>query len=292
MRKTTGWLWSCAVVALIVSGLSAARAAVMFGATSAGGPGELFTLNSATGAAITDVGPIHDAGNVNYPITGLAVNPISGVLYGSTGNAGAVDALLVTINPLTALATVIGPFNAGPTNSSGTPATMADLAFDSAGNLYGVGSIGGPQLYSINKATGQATVIGNTGLTSTTGGGLDVSPANVFFGTPTSTRFGTYNSTTGAYTNIAAPTKPLGGAYAALAFDGPTLYGLNLGPGPALATDLVTIDTATGAVTVVGSSVPALDAIAFVPIPEPGSFALLAISGTIVAAMNRRRRIA
>src|SRR5437016_4296328 len=85
-------------------------------------------------------------------------------------------------------------------------AVMYGLAFDPAGNLFGVGSIGGPQLYSINQVTGQATVIGSTGLTSTSGGGLGISPSNVFFGTPTSTRFGTYNSITGAYTNIAAPT--------------------------------------------------------------------------------------
>jgi hypothetical protein len=97
---------------------------------------------------------LNDALSTNYPITGLAFSPATGVLYGSTGNAGTVDGLLVTINPATALVSVVGPFNAGPVNSGGTAATMADLAFDSAGNLYGIGSIGGPQLYSINKLTG------------------------------------------------------------------------------------------------------------------------------------------
>jgi hypothetical protein len=95
------------------------------------------------------------------------------VRIGSTGNAGSVDALLVTINPVTALVNVIGPFNAGPVNSSGTPTTMADIGFDSAGNLYGVASLGGPNLYSINAATGQATLVGPNGVaTSTTGGGV------------------------------------------------------------------------------------------------------------------------
>src|SRR5206468_2772618 len=128
----------------------------------------------------------------------------NGVLYGSTGDSvAATAARLVTIDPNTGLVTPIGSFNAGPVNTSGTPATMADLAFDAAGNLYGIGSIGGPQLYSINLGTGQATVIGSTGLTSTTGGGLAISSGGVFYGTPTSTRFGTYNSGTGAYSNIA-----------------------------------------------------------------------------------------
>ena len=200
--------------------------------TPAAGPGDLYPTHPPTGAVVTHLGPLNDAFSVNYPITGLAFNPISGVLYGSTGNAGSVDAMLVTINPATALVTPIGFFNAGPTNTSGTPATMADLAFDSAGNLYGIGSIGGPQLYSINPATGQATVIGSTGLTSTTGGGLAISPGGIFYGTPTASRFGTYNSGTGAYSNIANPAKPTGGgAYGALDFDGNTLYGLNVGAG-------------------------------------------------------------
>ena len=145
----------------------------MYAATSAGGPGELFTINPATGALIQDIGPLKDSLNVNYPITGLAVNPLTGVMYGSTGNSvGSTAAKLVSINYNNGLVSVIGDFNAGPVNGSGTPATMADLAFDSAGNLYGIGSIGGPQLYSINLLTGKATVIGGTGLTSTSGGGL------------------------------------------------------------------------------------------------------------------------
>ena len=40
--------------------------------------------------------------------------------------------MLVKINPVTAQVLVIGSFNAGPVNGSGTPATMSDLAFDSA----------------------------------------------------------------------------------------------------------------------------------------------------------------
>jgi hypothetical protein len=267
---------------------SQVHAGTLYAATSAGGPGELYIINQATGALVQDVGPLNDVNNINYPITGLAFSPITSVLYGSTGNAGAVDATLVTINATTGLVTPIGSFNAGPLNSGGTPATMADLAFDSAGNLYGVGSIGGPNLYSINVITGQATVVGPNGVaTSTSGGGLAISPAGVFNGTPTSTRFGTYNSVTGAYTNSANPTRPVGGAYAALGYDGSTLYGLDLGPGPALTTHLVTINPATAAVTDIGVSVSALDAIAF-QVPEPATFALMLIGA--VGLFSRRVR--
>src|SRR5205823_1264785 len=150
------------------------------------------------------------------------------------------------------------------TSTGGVPSTMSDIAFDNAGNLFGVASIGGPNLYSINIGTGQATLVGSNGAsTSTSGGGLAISPTNVFYGTPTSTRYGTYNSSTGVYTNIANPTKPLGGAYAALAFNGSTLYGLDLGTGSPAPTHLVTIDPTTGVVTDIGASVNQLDGIAF-----------------------------
>src|SRR5262245_25965013 len=88
------------------------EAATLYAATAAGAPGELYTLDPTTGAVVTDIGALNDALSVNYPITGLAFNPLTGALYGSTGNAGAVDAMLVTINPATALVTPIGFFNA------------------------------------------------------------------------------------------------------------------------------------------------------------------------------------
>ena len=291
MNRTRKFLNAAAALLTGLSVLNSVstEAATLYGATSAGGPGDLYTLDPTTGAVVTHIGSLNDASSVNYPITGLAFNPLTGVLYGSTGNAGSVDAMLVTINPATALVTPIGFFNAGPVNSGGTPSTMADLAFDSAGNLYGIGSIGGPQLYSINLATAQATVIGNSGLTSTTGGGLAISSGGVFYGTPTATRFGTYNSGTGVYSNIANPAKPTGGgAYGALDFDGTTLYGLNVGSGSPPPTALVTISP-SGVVTSVGLSLDSLDAIAFAPVPEPGSLALLLLAGSLALVQRSRK---
>jgi hypothetical protein len=271
-----------------------AEAATLYGSTAAGGPGELYIINPANGALIQDVGPLNDSLNANYPITGLAFHPVTGVLYGSTGNNPATTAArLVTINPASGLVTVIGSFNAGPVNASGTPATMTDIAFDATGNLFGIGSIGGPQLYSINLLSGQATAIGGTGLTSTTGGGLAISPTGLFYGTPTASRFGTYNTTTGAYTNIANPAKPAGGGYGSLEFDeNGVLYGLNVGSGSPPPTHVVTINPTTGAVTDLGASVTSLDAIAFqpAPVPEPGTMTLLAGGIVLGVLVNARRR--
>src|SRR5689334_19060913 len=90
----------------VVGAAAQANAGTLYASTSAGGPVELYIVNQTTGAIVQDVGPLNDALNTNYPITGLAFNPTNGVLYGSTGNAGTVDAKLVTINPATALVTV------------------------------------------------------------------------------------------------------------------------------------------------------------------------------------------
>jgi hypothetical protein len=283
----------CIKIALALLGVillsGPARAGTLYASSAAGAPGELYILNSSTGAMVQDIGPLNDSIGTNYPITGLAFHPTTGVLYGSTGNAGAVDALLVTVNPATAAVTVVGPFNAGPTNSSGVPTTMADIGFDAAGNLYGVASIGGPNLYSINTATAQATLVGPNGVsTSTTGGGVAISPAGTFYGTPTASRFGTYNSGTGAYTNIANPAKPAGGGgYGALDFDGNVLYGLNVGPGSPPPTALVTIDPATGTVSLVGNSLNSLDAIAFY-VPEPATLSLCTVGLLALCGLRRK----
>jgi hypothetical protein len=251
----------------------------------------LYRINETNGAVLQDIGPLNDAAGLNYGISGLAFHPTTGVLYGSTHNLQEANpatlARLVTINPATAQVTVVGEFNAG---NEGRATTMADIEFNAAGQLFGVGSVGGPQLYSINTGTGKATVIGNTGLTSTGGGGLAIGPSGAIFGTPTGSRFGRYDSA-GLYTNITNPAKPAGGgAYAALAFDGNVLYGLNSGPGSPPPTHLAIIDRVTGAVTDVGASVNALDAIAFqsVPIPEPGTVALML--GPALLGFGTRRR--
>jgi hypothetical protein len=259
-----------------------ANASILYGATSSG-HGELYILNPATGGALTDVGPLNDGAATNYSVTGLAFDPNTGLLYGSTG--AVTGTKLLTINPATATVTVVGSYNAGT-------ASMTDLAFDSSGNLFGISSSGGANLYSINKITGQATVVGPSGVGFTEGGGLAISSTGVYYGSPIPADYGTYDSITGAYTNIATPASPVGagGSYAALAFDGSTLYGDNLKPGTGGgATHLVTIDPTTGTVTDIGPSITHLDALA-VAVPEPGAMTLLAGSAVISLLTTTRRK--
>src|SRR5262245_59057174 len=119
------------VLVALLSFATRSDAGTLYAATAAGAAGQLYILNPANGTVIQNVGPLNDVNNVNYPITGLAFHPTTGVLYGSTGNnnpSGAnTDARLVRVNPATGLVTDIGPFNAGPVNSSGNPTTMADI---------------------------------------------------------------------------------------------------------------------------------------------------------------------
>lgn len=276
--------YHCCLCALGILGFAATQAGAqsLFGATSSGS-GELYILNPATGGVLQNIGPLDDASAVNYSVTGMAFDPITGVLYGSTG--GASGHSLLTINPTTGLVNVVGSFGAGT-------ATMTDLSFDSSGNLYGISSSGGANLYTINLTSGQATMVGSSGISFTEGGGLAISSSGVCYGAPIPGEYGTYNLTTGAYTHIATPATPVGAgsSYGALAFFGSTLYGDNLAAGSGGgATHLVTIDPTTGVVTDIGPSVTHLDALAVGVVPEPGTVALFSAGGLMALFAIRRK---
>src|SRR5260221_1500786 len=101
----------------------------------------LLLLNPANGAVTSTIGPI------GFAVTGLAQNPLTGQVFGST-TALSTNAprSLITVNTTTGAGTAIGPF--GLLNES-----LADLAFDNAGILYGWGSMTG-NLFRVNQATG------------------------------------------------------------------------------------------------------------------------------------------
>jgi hypothetical protein len=185
----------------ILAAAARADAQTLYGSTSSG-HGELYILNPAIGGVLQDVGVLNDSGATNYSVTGLAFDPLNGLLYGSTGGASATR--LLTINPASGLVNVVGSFNAGS-------ATMTDLAFDQSGHLYGISSSGGANLYSINLSTGQATMIGASGVSFAEGGGLAISSGGIFYGPPIPGEYGTYDPTTGAYTHITNPATPAGG---------------------------------------------------------------------------------
>ncbi len=239
-----------------------ASAETLYGADGAqGNLANLWILDPGTGAVICKVGPI------GFGVTGLAVHPTTGVLYGSTGNASPVSpGSLIAIDKTTGAGSLVGSFGVAGR-------TMADVTFASDGTLYGW--LTGPpppsgpplpdDLYTINPATGVATKVGTSGLSVTFGDGLAADSGNTIYLVP----FGdggplsTVNRSTGAIT-IGPTLDGPGNVIAAMAFSAAgTLYGVDLGPEfPALAS-LVTIDKTTGVVTTLGPTVDRLDAIVF-----------------------------
>jgi hypothetical protein len=105
----------------------------------------LSTLDPETGRVHRRIGPT----GVGV-VTGLALHPSTGVLYGVTG--GRSGRRLVTIDRQTGAGTIIGNLNT----------TVTDIAFRSDGTLFGVTN--GTSIVSINLTTGNTTVVAITGL--------------------------------------------------------------------------------------------------------------------------------
>jgi hypothetical protein len=260
---------------------------ILYGATGSGGAAStLFTIDTSTGAA-TAVGPI------GFSITGLAFDPTTGILYGGTSRGSAV-AGLVTIDVNTGAGTFVGSYNAGNPDTR-PPETMADITFDSTGNLFGFLEPDSDQLYRINIITGQATLVGDGPGSSVTGLAFDNS-GTLFLETLGTLRI------LDAATGLLLTTVGDAGRFIGMGMDFDDtneLFALEqLGAGATGARNLVTVDTSTGAATTVGATAPGLDALAFGPagvvapdvVSEPSALLLLGMGVTGAAGYVARRR--
>jgi len=240
-------------------GDAAGRRAVLYVAKGTFGvQGVLYTLDPATGAVLTTVGLLNDVAGHNYGMGALKHHPTTGIFYGATAhNSPTNPDYLVTVNPVTALVTPIGPFGA----------VLTDIAIDpTTGIMYAVSGYN-QKFYTINTATGLATQIGSTGLGYQNGGGLAADRTGVLFGIDNFS-FYSYNKTTGNATLIGLTGLP--DLVRAADFNpSNVLYGLEGGGG----IDnlhlrlLVTFNLTTGLGTLVGViPVYDLDAMAFIPV--------------------------
>ncbi len=222
----------------------------LYGAIAAdAGPSNLFTLNPATGALVSTIGPI------GFAVTGLAFNPLTGVLYGSTATIDSTAPhSLITINTTTGAGTLVGSYNLGSQ-------TLADITFTSDGTLYGWVQPTTDSLATVNLATGAATVVGPSGLT-TFGSGIaaDASDTLYFAGFGDQGALDIVNRFTGLATPVATLNGTANSAVNAMAFHPTTgvLYAV-----VKRTPNLVTINKSTGNVTVLGPTVANLDAITF-----------------------------
>jgi PEP-CTERM motif len=280
-------------LALSVAALASAVRAqeTLYVATgSKGAAGVLYTVNPFT-AAFTSVGPI-TTGAAAIGMTGLAFDPLNGALYGITGlESPNFPRSLVTINPATGAATVLGTL----TSTFGTTG-LTDISFQSDGTLFGISP---STLYTINLGTGALTSIGSTGL-NPPGGGLAFNPSGTLYSAGIATgTVDTLSTSTGARTvgptMTGAPHAGSLGAMMALGFSSSnTLYAANSAReqnGATITTvNLVTINPATGVVTDIGALLGNVDALAFSPVPEPSSIALLGLGAIIAGFLQRRSR--
>ena len=243
----------------ISAGAVAGRRAVLYAARGTFGvEGVLYTLDSATGAVLTTVGPLQDAAGNNYGMTGLKYHPITGIFYGATaGQSPTNPSYLVIVDPATALVTPIGPFGW----------ILTDIAIDPrTGIMYGISGFN-EKFYTINTATGEAVQTGSTRIGFAAGGGFAADRTGALFGFSFFSCY-SFNKTDGLATLIGL--TGLRNLVKAADFNpSNVLYGLEGGGG----SDnnhlrwLVTFNVITGLGTRVGQiTVNDLDALAFIPV--------------------------
>jgi hypothetical protein len=228
------------------------------------GPGEvvgkLYIVDPAT-AATRFVGPLRiGEGGAHIGITGLAVHPKTGVMYGIT--AGVTPSLrpsLVTIDPKTAQATLVGTLGH----------SASDINFDSSGRLF-VWLTDLDQLGSIDLAKGAAVPLGPASTNpASTGGGLAIDGRGIAHIAAT-TAAGTLDKLD-VHTGVRTVGPVLTGARYLSAIHSLTfspsgvLYGVNTNLAAPAKTALVTIDAVSGVISLVGDLPEDADGLTFSP---------------------------
>ncbi len=231
----------------------------------------LFKLDPENGTKIADIG------EVGFNVTGLAVHPLTSVMYGSTGNSGSNTRSLITVDRQTGAGTMLGQIKQG--NNS---YVMGDIAFNATGVLYGWASNSGDlftiDINSCDGVTCNTTRVGDCPFNcGASGSGLVFGDDDTLyaFSQGDSDNFLVMSTITGLPISEIPFTNPSGQNYsiasADLSEDG-VIYGsrLNFGEEPA---DLITIDPDTATITSLGANTDMIfmDAIAFFinPVSEP-----------------------
>ena len=164
----------------------------------------LGTISKASGAG-SDIGPF------GFGQTWAAAFDTDGTLY-TLVNGFSGNARLATVNQATGQATPIG---------NGTGVSMISLEIAADGTAYGIG-YSDRQLYRIDKTTGLATSIGNTGIPTSMDLAFD--STGTLYAT-SSNRIWTVNPATGASTLLGTYTGVVSGSVMGIMFDlDDTLY--------------------------------------------------------------------
>jgi hypothetical protein len=161
--------------------------------------GTLLELNPADGTTIRTIG------SIGYVLNGLQYDLTSGILYGSTSNNDPSGYKgLVAINMSTGAGSPIGT-GWGLVPPLGGPSIVTNITASSAGQLYGWWEQRQDDLVRIDKTTGTATPVGDSGLT-TAYYALDFDAAGTFYmfdgSTASNPRLRTIDPSSGLTTQI------------------------------------------------------------------------------------------
>ena len=237
--------------------LYVATAPGSFAGTAQGG-GQLHSVQ-LPGGAVTPIGPIRLSGQP-IAVTGLAVRPIVGTLYGITSDASPNHPnSLVTIDPSTANATLVGPMGMAG----------SDISFDKHGTLF-VWLRETSQIGTVSLTTGAARPTGATRAASEPGGVAVDDAGRIYVATSGATgSLDQIDSESGKARK--GPTLQ-GAQYPAainaisIASDG-RIFALNSNRGVPAKAALVTIDPLTGVMKRVGSLPDDADALVLMETP-------------------------
>jgi DNA-binding beta-propeller fold protein YncE len=217
--------------------------------------GNLYAINLANGTA-TLVGPIRVGQGKPIGVTGMAAHPKTGVIFGITSEQSPHSARsLVTIDPKTATATIVGELSA----------SGSDIAFDAKGTLY-MWVPGTSQLAIVDASSAAITFIGRPGPQGSPAG-IAIDPHGMVFVTAKGAGGTLDNVDLGTGALQVGP--PLTGAPFSTQINSMSfspsglLLAVNSNGGSPAATRLVTINTASGAVATIGALPDDTDALAF-----------------------------
>jgi hypothetical protein len=235
----------------------------------------LYAINLANGAA-TFLAPLKTAAGGAVAITGLAVEPNTRAFYGITSNLSPnIPQSLVAIDPQNGQVSLIGRLD--------RPGT--DIVFDNAGRLL-IWLPDTRQVGEVNVKSGRVTSIGPPGPPDAFGG-IAIDLRGLAFVTPKGVNgtLDTIDIRTGELKQgPAIKGAPFPGAITAMTFTpSGLLLAINSNVGSPAAAKLVTINTASGAVSEIGTLPEDSDAITYAPPPHDMSEVLATLSGRTLA---------
>ena len=260
-------VWAMGVAILALLGTVEAAAQTLYAAsfrssgmgsdTGSGIAGSLYTVQLGA-AASTFLAPLRVNGTLPIGVTGLAVHPETGVFYGITPpQSPNYASYLVTLDPVTGRATPVGEMRH----------PGSDIAFNRAGILFAWLPTTS-QVGIVNLTTGAITPIGPSHQAGNPSGlaidskGMGYITTGGAGGTLDTVDLGTGVITKGpAMSGAPFPT----GVNSMTFSPSGLLLAVNSNAGAPATTRLITINTATGAVSTMGSLPDDTDALAFAP---------------------------